>query len=500
MLKASIEINGRSIGPGRPVFVVAEAGSNHNGNLAMALALVDAAAAAGADAVKFQTFNASRLYPRGAGTSDYLGSATPIYEIIEAMEMPSGWLPTLRERARDHGLAFISSPFHEEAVEVLAPFVDAYKIASYELTHLPLIAKVAATGKPVLLSTGAATLEEVRAGVEALRAHGCESLVVLQCTAAYPAPPTAANVRALVTMRDALDVLTGLSDHTRDPTAAPMAAAALGAVVIEKHFTLDNDLPGPDHAFAVEPAELERLVTAVRRAEAVLGTGTKEVLPVEEELRLFARRSVFATRPIRRGEPFSRTNVDVLRNGKLAPGLAPDRLEHVLRCTAARDVAPESALCDDDLALELRPASEADCELVYAWATDPETRAASFHSATISLDEHRRWFAAALRGARTLYVAEVGNVPLGLARLDSLGAGAAEIGIIIAREHRGRGFGKRTVSALIERAAATGVTRLVARVRDGNARSVSVFRRAGFTEAGEESVAGVRARRYVRGV
>ena len=345
-----LKIYDRTVGPGHPVFVIAEAGSNHNGDLTMALELIDAAAQAGADAVKFQTFAADRLYPKSAGTSDYLGSETPIYDIIAAMEMPQDWLPTLRDRAHDAGLAFISSPFHEEAVDILDPYVDAFKIASYELTHEPLLEAVADRGRPVILSTGASTLSEARGAVEKLRSSGCEALIVLQCTAAYPTPLEAANVRAVATLARELDVLTGLSDHTRDPTAAPMAATALGAVVIEKHFTLDNDLPGPDHAFAVEPDELERLVQGVRRTEAVLGSGDTDVDPVEHELRHFARRSIFATRAIAKGEPFSRENVDILRHGKLAAGLGPETLERVLASVAARDIDAESSLQPGDLA------------------------------------------------------------------------------------------------------------------------------------------------------
>ena len=350
MSEEPVAIHTRTVGRGHPVFIVAEAGSNHTGNLDIALKLVDAAAEAGADAVKFQTFRAAKLYPQRAGVSGYLGVPTPIYDIIEAMQMPIDWLPALSDRAHELGLAFLSSPFHEEAVEILLPFVDAYKIASYELTHTPLLETVAQTGKPLLLSTGAATLDEVRAAVDALDRCGQHSVVVLQCTAAYPTPLEAANVRALVTLAEELHVLTGLSDHTRDPTAAPMAATALGAVVIEKHFTLSNRLPGPDHAFAVEPEELARLVQAVRRTEAVLGTGEKSVLGVEQELRHFARRSIFATRAIRRGEAFSRENVDVLRHGELAAGLAPERLAEVLGSIASRDIEAETALQSADLA------------------------------------------------------------------------------------------------------------------------------------------------------
>lgn len=350
MSRKSFEIRGRTLGPGHPVYFIAEAGSNHNGRLETALELIDVAAGAGADAIKFQTFEAHRLYPKSAGTSDYLGLDTPIYDIVEAMEMPREWLPELQARAHAEGLAFISSPFHEEAVALLEPFVDAFKIASYELTHTSLLSTVAAAGKPVFLSTGASTLDEARTAVELLRDAGIDALVVMQCTAAYPAPLETANVRAVETLARELDVLSGLSDHTRDPTAAPMAAAALGAVAIEKHFTLSNDMPGPDHAFAVEPDELERLVQGLRRVEAALGSGVKDVQPAETELRQFARRSLFATRRIEAGERFTRDSVDVLRCGKLSPGLAPAELDRVLASTASRSIAAEQPIQESDLA------------------------------------------------------------------------------------------------------------------------------------------------------
>ena len=346
-----ISIFGKTVGNGSPCYIIAEAGSNHNGDLNTALRLIDAAADAKADAVKFQTFEANRLYPKSAGKSDYLKDETPIFDIIQSMEMPTEWLPCLRDHAHDRGLAFISSPFHEEAVALLDQFVDAFKIASYELTHDPLLREVAARDKPLVLSTGASTLDEVKRAVDVLRDAGRKQLVLLQCTASYPTPPEAANVSALITLREATVMPTGLSDHTRDPVVAPAAAVALGACVIEKHFTLSNRLPGPDHAFAIEPNELVRLVKRVRATEAVLGDGKKQVQAVEGELRDFARRSLITTRDIQAGQPFSRGNVDVLRRGKLAEGLAPSELERVLGSRAARDLPAETSLKEADLAL-----------------------------------------------------------------------------------------------------------------------------------------------------
>ncbi len=345
-----IEIGERKVGPGHPCFVVAEAGSNHGGSLEQALALVDVAADAGADAVKFQLFRARKLYPRSAGRSDYLGIAKPIYEIIREMEMPPEWLPRLAERARERGIVFFAAPFDEESADLLDPYVPVFKVASYEMTHHPLLRHVAARGKPVILSTGTANLDEVARAVTAFAATGNDQLALLQCTAKYPAPLEALNVRALVTLRERFGLPTGLSDHSRDPLVGPMTAVALGASIVEKHFTLSNRLPGPDHAFAVEPGELAEMVRRIREVERALGHGRKEALPEEEELRRFSRRYVYTTRAVAAGEPFTRENVAVLRAGKLPPGLPPEAFERVLGARAARDLAPESPVTEDDLA------------------------------------------------------------------------------------------------------------------------------------------------------
>jgi len=343
----TIRIGERGIGAGHPCFVIAEAGSNHNGNFEQALKLIGVAARAGADAVKFQVFRASRLYPKSAGTSDYLKVEKSIYDVIHEMETPYEWLPELRAACDEQGILFLASAFDEESVDRLDPFVSLHKVASYEMTHAPLLAHVAATGKPVILSTGTATLEEVAHAVELFPG---DDLILLQCTGAYPAPLESLDVRALVTLRERFGVPTGLSDHSRDPVVGPVAAVALGASVVEKHFTLSNELPGPDHKFAVEPDELALLVSQVRAAELALGTGAKTVQPAEEELRWFARRSIFAVRPIAAGEPFTRENIAVLRNGKVAPGLEPERLDDVLGARAARALQPEQPVLADDVA------------------------------------------------------------------------------------------------------------------------------------------------------
>lgn len=346
----TVHIGDSVVGDGHPCFVIAEAGSNHDGSLEQAFALIDAAAAAKADAVKFQVFRADRLYPKSAGVSEYLKLDRPIYDIVSELELPYEWLPKLVARCEERGILFLASVFDEESVDLVDPFVPAFKVASYEMTQIPLLRHVAAKGKPVIVSTGTADLDEVRASVDAFRATGNDELVLLQCTAAYPAPIESLNIRAIPTLKDAFGLPAGLSDHSRDPVVAPLAAVALGANMLEKHFTLDNGLPGPDHRFAVEPGELRTLVAQVRAAEAALGTGVKVADPVEAELRQFARRSIFASRAIRAGEQFTKENVTILRNGSLVAGLEPVRLDDVLRRRAARDLAAETAVREHDLA------------------------------------------------------------------------------------------------------------------------------------------------------
>jgi N-acetylneuraminate synthase len=344
-----VRIGERWVGDGEPAYIIAEAGSNHNGSFEQALRLIDAAADARADAVKFQQFKAAKLYPRSAGASDYLNTPRSIYEIVRDMETPDDWVPELAGHCRRRGVAFLSSPFDEESADLLDPWVPAFKVASYELTHAPLLRHIARKGKPMIVSTGAAVLDEVLRSVEIIRAEGNEQIVLLQCTAKYPTPLDAVNARALVSLRDATGLPTGLSDHSRDPVLAPVVAVALGACVIEKHFTLSNLLPGPDHAFAVEPVELRTLVQRVRDAEQALGHGRKETLPEEEELRAFARRSIFAARDIRPGEPLTRENVAVLRCGKLGFGLPPEALESVMGRTTARAIGAEALIRLEDL-------------------------------------------------------------------------------------------------------------------------------------------------------
>jgi N,N'-diacetyllegionaminate synthase len=346
----TVNIAGTWIGDTSPCFIIAEAGSNHNGSLQHAKNLIDVALEANANAVKFQLFRANKLYPTNAGQSDYLKSDRSIYDIVADMEIPYEWLPELAAYCQQKGIIFLSSVFDEESVDRLDPYVPAYKIASYEMTHLPLVRYIAGKGKPVIISTGTANLEEVDETVEAFFETGNRDLLLMQCTASYPAPLEYLNLRAITTMKSAFGVPVGFSDHSRDPLVGPMAAVAVGADLVEKHFTLGNRLPGPDHSYAVEPEELSAMVRRIREAELTLGNGEKSVQSVEAELRHFARRSIFATQDIASGEVLTLSNVAVLRCGKLAPGLEPKYYDTVLGKFTRRPIQVGSAIQRDDYA------------------------------------------------------------------------------------------------------------------------------------------------------
>lgn len=320
---AEFRVGDHPIGPDEPTVVIAEAGSNHNGDLDLAKQLIDAAADAGADAVKFQVFRAEELYVEDSGGVEYLADERSIYDIIESMEIPYEWIPKLHRYCRENGVYFMATPFDERSAAELEDYVPAWKVASYTSSHHPFLRHLARTDKPIIMSTGAHELEEVRDSVDVLKDAGAEELVLLQCVAAYPTPLEEINVKVIETLGQEFDVPAGLSDHTTDPVTAPSAAVALGASVVEKHFTLDRTMKGPDHQFALEPAELEEMVTAIRNVEAALGTGEKHVLEVETELHKKARRAIQAVTDIEPGETLSEENVKVLRPGERDAGLHP---------------------------------------------------------------------------------------------------------------------------------------------------------------------------------
>jgi len=345
----SFEIGDRLVGPGEPTFVIAEAGSNHNGDLDTAKELIDVAADAGADAVKFQTFRAEDLYVEESGEVEYLDDDRSIYDIIESMEMPYEWIPELHDYCLDREIQFMSTPFDERSAEELAEYVPAWKVASYTSSHIPFLRHLADTDKPIIMSTGAHEIDEVSESVSTLLEAGVEGLALLQCVAAYPTPLSEINVRVVETLQEEFGALSGLSDHTLDPVTAPSAAVALGASVVEKHFTLDKSMEGPDHEFALEPDELDTMVSGIRDTEAALGTGEKRVSEVEQELHDKARRAIHAIEDIAAGEELTEENLRVLRPGEKQSGLHPKLFDELVGATATRDIGSGKGLTWEDI-------------------------------------------------------------------------------------------------------------------------------------------------------
>jgi sialic acid synthase SpsE len=334
---AAIEIAGRRVGPGEPVYVIAEAGANHNRDLPTALGLIDVAAEAGADAVKFQTYTGADLYSSRTPHFEYLEDERSPQELLDAIALPREWQSELAAHAAGRGIHFFSSPFDRAAVDSLVEVgVPAMKIASFELVDLGLIEYTAATGLPVILSCGMATEEEIEDALEAVARAGNRQVALLRCASLYPSPPEIMNLRAIETMRDTFGVPVGLSDHTLGIVVSP-ASVALGATVIEKHFTLDRSMEGPDHPFALEPAELAAMVAGVRDVEAALGNGRIDgpsELEAGEMYRL-ARRSIIAAVDIPEGTVINAAMLTVKRPGY---GIAPRDMARVIGRTAKVDI------------------------------------------------------------------------------------------------------------------------------------------------------------------
>jgi len=334
-----IEIAGHKIGAGNPAFIIAEAGVNHNGDLKIAHELVDVAAEAGADAVKFQTFIAEKSITSDAIKADYqrisTGNEESQLEMARKLELSFDDFRTLKRYCDERGIVFLSTPFDLESVDFLHSLrVPALKIASGDLTNHPLLRHVASKGVPVIISTGMSDMEEVKEATEVVRSGGNDRIVLLQCVTNYPADPADVNLRAMQTMAEAFNVPVGYSDHTLGIEVA-IGAVALGACVIEKHFTLDRNLAGPDHRASLEPRELEALVHAVRRVEAALGDGIKMPAASEASNAAVARRSLVAACDIKAGTVITPELTACKRPGT---GLPPKMLDRVLGKTALVDL------------------------------------------------------------------------------------------------------------------------------------------------------------------
>ncbi len=338
-MNSIINIGERRIGPGYPVWIIAEISANHNQDFEQAVQLVREAKRAGADAVKLQTYTPDTMTIESDEECFRIGKGTiwegkTLYELYKEAYTPWEWQPELKKIANSMGMDLFSSPFDDTAVDFLEKMnVPAYKIASFELVDLPLIRRVARTGKPVIISTGMATFAEIEEALRVAREEGMLQVALLKCTSAYPALPEEMNLRSIAYLADGFRVPVGLSDHSLG-IAVPVAAVALGACIVEKHFTLSRSVPGPDCAFSLEPHEFEAMVGAIRTAEKAMGETSGEIAEHENASRVF-RRSLFVVRDMKSGDIFTRENLRSIRPGY---GLHTRFLDDILGKACSRDI------------------------------------------------------------------------------------------------------------------------------------------------------------------
>ena len=327
------------------VFIIAEAGVNHNGSLELAKKLVDAAAAANADAVKFQTFIPEKVMSVFAQKAEYQIAATggdeSQIEMIRRLWLPYESFEELAYYCKEKGILFLSTPFDITSLEFLMTLdMPTIKVPSGEITNLPLLLKVAKTGKPVILSTGMSVPDEIKYARSILLENGCPEVSILHCNTDYPTPYEDANIRAMLDIKQRFGGVVGYSDHTLG-IEAPIAAVALGAEIIEKHFTLDKTMDGPDHSCSLEPDELRAMVSAIRNIEKALGSGVKAVTDSEKRNMDIARKSIVAARDIKAGEIFDETNLEVKRPGD---GISPTKWFNVIGQAAKRDFVADEKI------------------------------------------------------------------------------------------------------------------------------------------------------------
>jgi len=337
-LNREIIIENKKIGDNCPCFIIAEIGSNHNQSYEFALELIDLAAESGVDAVKFQTFRASEHISKNMPEMSYLEGEN-IYELIESLELDRSWQAGLKKYAESKGLIFFSSPCDEAAIKELSDLnVSIYKMSSFDITDDILITQMAKTNKTLLISTGMSTLNDIQYAVDAAYSVGNNQIVLLQCTSLYPAPVNLSNLRAMSTMRSAFGTLVGYSDHTMGDHTS-IAAVAMGACVIEKHFTSDRTLPGPDHKFAIEPKELAEMVNKIRDIESGFGNGIKNG-PCADEVEMFGkgRRSIHASVAISKGEVITSDMLKIKRPGfGIQPSFRKLIIGRVAKCNIEAD-------------------------------------------------------------------------------------------------------------------------------------------------------------------
>ncbi|KKS95707.1 N-acetylneuraminate synthase [Candidatus Giovannonibacteria bacterium RIFCSPLOWO2_01_FULL_43_160] len=341
-----IIIQGKKVNYGLTPFIIAEGGVNHNSDLDLAIKLIDAAAEAGADAIKFQTWRAEQLATKAGKMADYqkrnIGKEESQFDMLKKLELKEKWYPQLIKRAKEKNIILLSTPHGGfEAIDFMERYnFPAFKIASGDITNLPFLEYAAKFKKPMLISTGMSNLEEVKEAIETVKNAGNDQILIFHCTTDYPLALENVNLRAIDTFKKELGVLIGYSDHTLG-REVPIMAAALGACMIEKHFTLDRTMKGPDHVASMEPRDFKKMVEALKRVPIIMGSGAKKALKPELQYMNVARKSIVAARDIKKGEKFNKENLAIKRPGT---GLSPKYFNQVLGKTAKTDIHKNALL------------------------------------------------------------------------------------------------------------------------------------------------------------
>ena len=488
-----IKIKNRWIGEGEPAYIIAEMSANHAGSIERAKEIIRAAKESGADCVKIQTYTPDTITMDCDNKYFHIDQGTwegeNLYQLYGKAYTPWEWQAELKAEADKVGIDFFSTPFDKTAVDFLESIgVEFYKIASFELVDLPLIRYTAEKGKPMILSTGMATLAEIEEAVETIRSTGNEQFAFLRCASAYPAISDEMNLRAMQDMAKRFDIPVGLSDHSMGGLAAA-ASVAMGGSIIEKHFCLSRDIENPDSSFSMEPAEFAEMVSMIRQVERARGKVSYG--PTKQEAsNICFRKSIFVAKDIKAGETFTEENIRVIRPGY---GLHSREYEFALGKKCTMDVQAGTPFTADMIPdyMTFRPVAEADRKLLFDWANDEETRKASFSGDPITWETHEKWFAESLKNPdRKMFICCHGEKEVGLLRLDiETGEDSkAVISYQIAPGVRHRGYGKQMLlgaekcEVIKDALKDKNVMEWIAYVKQDNLASAAIFEGLGYTK------------------
>lgn len=482
---AEITIGNRKIGDGHPTYIIAEMSANHAGSIERAKEIIHAAKEAGADCIKIQTYTPDTMtidcdneyFKIDKG----LWKGENLYGLYQKAYTPWEWQNELKEEAKKVGIDFFSTPFDKTAVDFLEEIgIKFYKIASFELVDIPLIRYVASKGKPMILSTGMGSLDEIKDVIEAIESQGNYQYAFLKCSSAYPAISDEMNLATIVDMREKFKVPIGLSDHSMGSLGA-VTAVAMGASIIEKHFCISREIENPDAAFSMNIEEFKQMVEDIRNTEKAKGVASYGVSE-QEKGNVGFRRSIFVVKDIKKGECFDKTNIKIIRPGY---GIKPKFYDCVLGKKASGDIksgTPLSINMIDEKEIYLRTVTVEDMDLLYRWVNDPVCRQNYFTSHSITYEEHKEWFEKKIEDKNcNMFIACAYGVNLGQIRVELL-EDVAEVSYSIDASYRGNGYGKFILN-LVEKWLKENkkyIHNIVGRVKFNNSSSKRCFEYNGF--------------------